>query len=267
MSAGAPSACAAPQRLKEGGTPRDCCAIVVAGGAGERFGAPEGKQYVELCGLPVACWSLMALDRAPSVARIVVVVAPDRRDVMLDEVLKSISLGTPVSLAEAGETRQDSVWSGLSQVPAGLPLVAVHDAARPLIQPEVIEGCVARVRADRELAGAICATPSTDTLKLVEGEQVIATPDRSYYWAAQTPQVFWARRLRAAHAAARRDNYLGTDDASLVERCGGRVACFSSPRENIKVTVPEDYVIARALLERRLMREGCGMEDRQGEGL
>ena len=87
-----------------------------------------------------------------------------------------------------------------------------------------------------------------------------ATPDRCSYWCAQTPQVFRTRQLVAAHRAAQLDAFGGTDDASLVERCNGRVACVPSPRANIKVTVPEDLLVVRALLETRLMREGCGID-------
>ncbi len=102
--------------------------------------------------------------------------------------------------------------------------------------------------------------PSTDTLKLVEEKNIVATPDRSYYWCAQTPQVFRTKAIVSAHRAAIWDEFVGTDDASLVERHGGRVVCVESTRENIKVTLPEDLAIAQTLLERRIMEEGCGIK-------
>ena len=117
----------------------------------------------------------------------------------------------------------------------------------------MIERAVAEVRGDDSLAGAILAARSVDTLKLVEGTTIVATPDRSFYWCAQTPQVFRRRVLLAAHKAAARDDYQGTDDASLVERIGGRVRVVECSHDNIKVTVPEDLAIAEATLERRLL--------------
>ena len=131
--------------------------------------------------------------------------------------------------------------------------MAVHDAARPLVEVELIERAVATVREDPTLAGAILAARSVDTLKLVEGTTIIATPDRSFYWCAQTPQVFRTQKLVAAHKAAAREEYQGTDDASLVERLGGRVRVVEAPRDNIKVTVPGDLAIAEAALGRRLL--------------
>lgn len=251
---------ALPQRLRASEAAPDTTAVILAGGVGARFGNPRGKQYADLCGLPVVAWSLLAFDRAPSVGRLVLVVSDERDDEVSDHVLPSVSLAKPLTLARAGSTRQDSVYSGLQAADDALPYVAVHDAARPLVDVSAIEGCIACLREGQGLAGAICCAPVTDTLKLVEGRSIIATPDRSLYRRAQTPQVFSLRRLREAHRAARADAYLGTDDASLVERRGGRVACFPTSAANIKVTVPEDYLVAQALMRARLMGEGCGID-------
>lgn len=251
--ASTPCPCACAERVGEAASGADTCAIIVAGGSGERFGDPRGKQFVDLCGLPLMCWSIMAFDRAPSVGAIVVVCAPDRVAQVEKDVLSQLSLAKPVTLAPSGATRQDSVRSGLDATPRDLPLVAVHDAARPLIEVEQIEACIATVRMDEALAGAILASRCTDTLKLVEGEKIVATPDRSFYWAAQTPQVFRRRVLLAAHKAAAHEGYQGTDDASLVERLGGRVRVVESTRDNIKITLPEDLALAEATLQRRLL--------------
>lgn len=248
-----PCACAAPSLMGAPEAGADTCAVIVAGGTGERFGDPRGKQFVDLCGLPLMCWSVAAFDQAPSVARIVVVCAPERGPEVEKDVLSRLSLTKPVSLAPSGATRQASVLSGLGSVPRELEFVAVHDAARPLIEVEMIERAVAAVRGDASLAGAILASRSVDTLKLVEGDTIVATPDRSFYWAAQTPQVFRRRILLAAHRAAARDEYQGTDDSSLVERHGGRVRVVECSRDNIKVTVPEDLALAEAALGQRLI--------------
>ena len=232
----------------------DTCAIVVAGGSGERFGDPRGKQFVELCGLPMAAWSIAAFDRAPSVAQIVVVCAYDKADRMRDEVLGKLSLATPVLLAPGGATRQDSVRSGLEAADARLALAAIHDAARPLIEVEVIEGILAYVRARKEIAGAICASRVTDTIKRVDGASITATLDRTSLWAAQTPQAFWLSAIREAHARAQAADDVGaTDDAALIEREGGVVDVYETSRNNIKVTLPEDLASAEAILSERLL--------------
>lgn len=256
----APGTCARPsaERVGAGGEGLDTCAIILAGGTGERFGDPRGKQFAELCGLPIMSWSVMAFDRAPSVSSIVIVCAPDKVSTVQQEVLSRLTLAKPVGFAPSGATRQDSVYSGLQAVPRDAALVAVHDSARPLIEVDSIERCCAAVRADVSLAGAICANRSVDTLKLVEGNKIVATPNREFYWVAQTPQVFYAKPLMAAYKAALWEGFAGTDDASLVERHGGTVECVECPRDNIKVTVPEDLAVAAATMEQRLVEEGCG---------
>ena len=247
--------CVEPAQLGSASVAPDTCAVIVAGGSGERFGDPRGKQFVELCGLPIMSWSLLAFDRAPSVGHLVVVCPHGRLNEVRTSVLAGLSLRCEVTLALAGATRQDSVFAGLVSMPPDYELVAIHDGARPLVEVEAIERCIAAVRADEQLAGAILASRETDTLKLVDAEgRILATPDRSNYWCAQTPQVFRAREVFAAHQAAVWDDFEGTDDASLVEHQGGCVRVVEASRDNIKITVPEDLALAEATLSRRLER-------------
>ncbi len=247
------------QVVAEEGRKADTCVVIAAGGMGSRFGYERGKQYVDLCGLPLASWAILAFDRAPSVGHIVIVCPEGRVDETRQELLGPLTLSKPVSFALSGETRQASVLSGLNAMPDGFDLVAIHDAARPLISVDDIERCLATLREDPKLDGAICAFRCIDTLKLVEGENIIATPDRDFYWCAQTPQCFRVPAIVMAHRLARRDEYVGTDDASLIEHRGGRVRCVETPRDNIKVTLPEDLAVAEASMRRRLGSEGCGL--------
>ena len=255
-------ACACAQREEPASFVPDTCAIVVAGGSGERFGDPRGKQFVPLCGLPLLCWPLMAIDRAPSVRSIIVVCPGGRIEETRDRVVRRVQLRCEVTLVEAGATRQESVANGLAAMPRDVPIVAIHDGARPLIETEAVERAIGTVRENEDVAGAICAQRCTDTLKLVEDGAISATPDRTQYWSAQTPQVFARRTIMAAHGAARWEGYQGTDDASLVERRGGRVVVVESSRGNIKVTMPEDLAIAEAIMEQRLVEAGhaCAKE-------
>jgi 2-C-methyl-D-erythritol 4-phosphate cytidylyltransferase len=170
---------------------------------------------------------------------------------------------------EGGATRSQSVANALEGV--GTELVAIHDAARPLVTPELIEGVVATLAADPEADGAIAAAPVTDTIKRAKPEsdsqrllqhfphrpvenaaiEVAATVDRRQLWAAQTPQVFRVEALRRALEADPGEVEAATDEAMLVEASGGRVLVHPSPPENLKVTTPLDLKLAELLLADR----------------
>lgn len=134
-------------------------------------------------------------------------------------------------------------------------MVAIHDGARPLITTEAIDHAIDVLVGDRSLDGVVCGQPAIDTLKIVDGDNIVETPPRELYWAAQTPQIFSVDAMKRAHAAAIAEGFIGTDDSSLVERMGGRVRCVQSPRDNLKVTVPEDLRPVTAILLGR-MAEG-----------
>ena len=179
---------------------------------------------------------------------IVVVCDPERLNEFRDRAVDPLDLSTPVVFAASGRTRQESVASGLALVPSDAEIVLVHDGARPLLRPETATGALEMLEARLRIDGVVVGHPSVDTLKVVEDGYIVDTPDRSRMWAVQTPQVFRADALRSAHESARRDGYLGTDDAALVERNGGAVMVFEGPRDNIKITVPEDHAFAEAVL-------------------
>ena len=228
------------------------CAVVVAGGCGARFGNPGGKQLVNVAGKPLMTWSIRAFDRSAFVSHIVVVCPAEKMDEMRRQAIDPYNFATPITFAEAGKTRQDSTRSGVEAVPAGYEYVAIHDAARPLITAEVIDRAICLLRCESGVDGVVCGQAAIDTLKVVDGNRIVETPPRSRYWAAQTPQIFALETMRRAHAAALADGFVGTDDSSLVERIGGRVLCVDSPRDNLKVTVPEDLRPVTAILLDRM---------------
>lgn len=228
------------------------CAVVVSGGSGTRFGNPGGKQLVNVAGKPMMTWSIMAFDRSARVGHIVVVCPAERRSEMRRLAIDPFEFQTPITFADAGETRQDSTRAGVAAVPLGFEYVAIHDGARPLITTEAIDRAICALEEDRSLDGVVCGQPAIDTLKIVEGQRVVETPPRSMYWAAQTPQIFHIGSVRRAHDAALAEGYVGTDDSSLVERMGGVVRCVESPRDNLKVTVPEDLRPVTAILLGRM---------------
>ena len=230
------------------------CAVIVAGGTGQRFGNARGKQLVMVAGRPLMTWSVAAFDRSELVQHIVVVAPAERTAEMRARAVDPFGFETPVTFAAAGPTRQDSTRAGLAAVPAGMDIVAVHDSARPLIRVETIDGALRALDAAPELDGVVCGQPAIDTLKLVDGPggaRFCDTPDRALYWTVQTPQVFRTAALRRAFELADSQGFVGTDDASLVERAGGAVMGYRSPRDNLKVTVPEDLPLVEALLRAR----------------
>ena len=228
------------------------CAVVVAGGCGSRFGNPGGKQLVNVAGRPLMTWSIMAFDRSVYVQHIVVVCPAEREAEMRRQAIDPFSFKTPISFATAGATRQDSTRAGVEAVPEGFRYVAIHDGARPLITTEAIDNAIEALVREPELDGVVCGQPAIDTLKIVEGDTIVETPPRARFWAAQTPQIFKLDVMRRAHETAEDEGFVGTDDSSLVERMGGRVRCVQSPRDNLKVTVPEDLRPVTAILLGRM---------------
>ena len=148
-----------------------------------------------------------------------------------------------VDVVEGGETRQDSVAQGLAKI--ATPRVVVHDAARPFVDQNTVESAVGALD---EADAAVPVVPVPETIKRIAGTRVSETVDRSDLTLAQTPQAFRTEVLRSAHARARTDGFVATDDAQLVERYGGVVAVVSGSRRNIKVTYPEDFALAEALM-------------------
>ena len=231
------------------------CAVVVAGGSGQRFGNPGGKQLVNVAGRPLMSWSIRAFDRSDKVGHIVVVCPAERRAEMRRLAIDPFDYDTPISFADAGDTRQDSTRAGVHAVPAGFEYVAIHDGARPLISADLIAHTIATLKGNIDADGAVVAHPAIDTLKVVENGVIVGTPDRSVFWNAQTPQVFRAGIYRRAHASALSDGFVGTDDSSLIERLGGRVLVVEGKRDNIKLTVPEDYLMLVAAVRERYLKQ------------
>lgn len=196
-------------------------AIVVAAGAGARFGG--AKQFEELEGRRVVDWALVA---SRSVADGVVLVVP------ADRVDEAAPLADTVVVG--GSTRSASVRAGLAAVPPGADVVVVHDAARPFAAPALFEAVVAAVRGGAD--GAVPGVALADTIKRVAGGHVVATLDRTELVAVQTPQAFAAAALRQAHLGGGE----ATDDAALVEAAGGRVVVVDGDPANTKITRRED---------------------------
>ena len=230
-------------------------AIILAGGTGERFGNEGGKQLVEIGGKPILTWSVEAFDAVGDIGLIVIVCPAERQGEYLSKAVDPFSFATPIVVAAAGSTRQESAFSGLELVPEEFEYVVMHDGARPLISTDLIAHTIATLKGNIDADGAVVAHPAIDTLKVVENGVIVGTPDRSVFWNAQTPQVFRAGIYRRAHASALSDGFVGTDDSSLIERLGGRVLVVEGKRDNIKLTVPEDYLMLVAAVRERYLKQ------------
>jgi 2-C-methyl-D-erythritol 4-phosphate cytidylyltransferase len=223
-------------------------AVVLGAGRGERLGYAAPKAFVPLAGRPLLAHALEALAAPEEVVWVIPVIpAGDcARYAQLARALRRRDkLVEPVA---GGAERQDSVAAGLAALPAEAELVAVHDAARPLVRPADVSRAIA---AAGRCGAAILAVPVRDTIKRVREGRVLETPPRAECWAAQTPQVFRVELLREAHAKAAAEGRLGTDDAQLVEALGVPIEVVEGDPDNLKVTLPADLERAERALEAR----------------
>lgn len=213
-------------------------AIVAAGGRGERSGSEVPKQFADLEGRPLFLWSLDRL-LAWGCEAIVLVVPPDR----IEWARTQLEGAEAVQVVGGGEVRQASVSNGLAGVKTDV--VFVHDAARPFVDAGVLDALVAALE---QHDAAIPVVPLSETLKETAGDRVVRTVDRARLVLSQTPQAFRTEALRDAHRRAADEAHIGTDDAALVERYGGTVGTVPGSRINIKLTYPEDFTLARAMM-------------------
>lgn len=226
----------------------DTAAIIVAGGSGERFGRVGGKQLLNIVGKPLLTWSIETFNAMPEVGLIVIVCPEDRMEEYKRTAIDPFPIQTPIVMAPSGDSRQESAFSGLEQIPDNFEYTIVHDGARPMVVPGHVEHAMSVLKGNIDADGVLFSTPAVDTLKLVEDGVIVGTPDRSVFCCAQTPQIFRTSMYRRAHASALSDGFAGTDDSSLIERMGGRVLVVEGKRDNIKLTVPEDYLLLSAAL-------------------
>jgi len=222
-------------------------AIVAAGGSGSRVRAPRPKQFLELMGKPLLAHTVTRFMRSPDIDRIVVVLPSHDFEQHVQLMTPWLSPGDDLKMVPGGDSRQDSVWNGISTIPLSFEgSVLVHDGARPLVSQEIIGNVVA---AAKRFGGAIAGLPVSETLKEVGSDAVVVgTVDRRLYYHAQTPQCFRHRILRTAFDQARAEGFQGTDEAQLVERLGEKVHLVPGSVRNIKVTTREHLALAEHYL-------------------
>ena len=227
-------------------------AVIPAGGTGARMGADVPKQFLPLGGVPMLLHSLRAFDRAPSVDAVILVVPHEEQRRALTDVIERYGVKKVQKVIAGGDTRQQSVYNGLKETDPDVEIVVVHDAVRPFVTEDLIERSI---EAARKGGGAIVAIPMKDTPKQAGPDrQIQRTLDRNEMWLAQTPQTFRRDLLLEAYEKAAIERLQATDDAALVERLGHKVGIVAGTWENIKITTPEDMVLAEAILASRQNR-------------
>ena len=219
-------------------------AIFPAAGQSRRMCSTVNKNFMTLDGVPILIRTLRIFSLA-AVDEFIVAASSDELEQVKNLIGAEKNL-KPCRVVEGGSERQYSIANALKVLPESTELVLVHDAARPLVSLETID---AVIDSARSFGGAIAAVPAKNTIKVVDADGFVeSTPSRASLVEVQTPQGFRREILLEAYARAARDGFLGTDDASLVERLGVRVKVVASDYRNIKITTPEDLRIAAALM-------------------
>ncbi len=219
--------------------------VIPAAGQGKRMKAGKNKLLLELNDCPVIIHTLRVFERDSHCKGIYLAIHPMER-VTFTSLLKRFGITKVVKLVDGGEERQHSVYNALLEV--AHEIVLVHDGARPFIKESTIHQLVKKTHST---GAAIAAVPVKDTIKKVLDGEVEETIERSSLWMVQTPQAFRVSVLKKAHGEADEDGFLGTDDASLVERLDVEVSVVESDYDNIKLTTPEDLYFAEAILRKQ----------------
>ena len=216
---------------------------------GKRMGSDRNKLLLTLLEKPLLAWTLLAAEASRQIEWIGIMGQPSDF-AAIEEVLQTLTLTKPVTLIQGGDTRQASVFNGLKALPSEAKSVLIHDGARCLATPDLLDRCALAIA---DCQGLIAAVPVKDTIKVVDEQGWIqSTPDRNYLWAAQTPQGFDVKLLLECHEKGEALGWEVTDDAALFEKCQLPVKIVLGEETNLKITTPVDLAIAEFILRQRL---------------
>jgi 2-C-methyl-D-erythritol 4-phosphate cytidylyltransferase len=219
--------------------------VIPAAGQGKRMKAGKNKLFIELSGIPIIVYTLRVFEEDPDCRGIILSINPAETD-HFNELIAAYGLKKVKKLVMGGKERQHSVYNGLQHAEEGI--VLVHDGARPFITL----GQISELTTAASLhGGAVIAVPVKDTIKKAANKKVLETVERSSLWAVQTPQAFRVSILKRAYELAEAEEFLGTDDASLLERINEQVVIIEGNYDNIKITTQEDLYFAEAILHKQ----------------
>ncbi len=222
-------------------------ALIVSAGKGHRFMGERKKQFYLLADKPILAHTLDKFEACPLIHSIFLVVGEEDMDYSLKEIVEKYHYKKVSQIIPGGKRRQESVKNGLDLLPKDTEVVVIHDGVRPFVTREMIEESI---RSAMRLRAVVFAMPVKETIKMAHPDgTVLRTLERESLWQVQTPQTFQVDLIKKAYARAIEDGFIGTDDASLVERIGERVHILPGSYVNIKITTPEDLLFAKLLLK------------------
>lgn len=223
--------------------------LIPAAGMGRRMGQKVAKQFLPLGDKPMLAHTLLVFQRAAGVDEIIPILSPEDMESCLRDIIDRYHITKVRTLVVGGKERQDSVMNGLQKLEKDTSIVLVHDGVRPFVTGAIIQESIDRAKKGECVAVGV---PVKDTIKEVDDKHVVRqTLERSRLWSIQTPQAFPVKLLKHAYEESYRHKISGTDDAMLVERAGMPVRVIMGSYENIKITTPEDLILAEEILKRR----------------
>ncbi len=222
-------------------------ALIPSAGLGLRMGGETRKQYIRIGENPITVQTLLRFQSFAQVNRIILMVPEKDMEFCKREIISRYNIRKVHKVIAGGKERQDSVYNGIRALEGDEDFVMVHDGVRPFVTKTMVEESI---KAASESGAAIVAIPAKDTIKSVSEEGMVeGTVDRSKLWQVQTPQTFRREIIAKAYEEAMSVNFYGTDDASLVERMGGKVQVVRGSEFNIKITTPNDLVLAEGIIK------------------
>jgi len=223
--------------------------IIAAAGMSNRMGSKINKQFIDIDNKPILVHTLEKFERCKYIDEIILVSKGEEVEYCRKEIVKKYGFKKINKIIRGGKERQDSIYNGILALNENTDIVLTHDGARPFVRIENIE---AGIRGVIEHGACVVGVPVKDTIKVIdEDNNIHHTPKRSMIWAAQTPQCFWANLLKKGYKYAIREGIIGTDDSSLIEKLGHKVKMVMGNYDNIKITTPEDLIMAESLLKEK----------------
>jgi 2-C-methyl-D-erythritol 4-phosphate cytidylyltransferase len=232
-------------------------AIITAAGKGTRLKSDISKQFLNIYGKPILAHSISAFQNSSNIKEIYITLPKNYLSFCKREIIEKYNFSKVKKLIIGGNTRQESVYNALHALPSSCKIVSIHDGVRPLITTEEIDlllkSLIKLNNKDKSIEGIIMAAPAYETVKKInEDKSIDKTIARSLVCMAQTPQTFFFDRILDAYRKALQDNFIGTDDASLIERLGYKVMVVMGRHENIKITTAMDLFLAELIMRKNL---------------
>ena len=222
-------------------------AVIVSAGKGNRFMEGRKKQFHLLGEKPILAHTLDKFETCPLIHSILLVAGQEDMDYCLKEIIEKYNYQKISQIIPGGKRRQDSVKNGIDSLSKNVDVVVIHDGVRPFVTREMVEESI---RSAIRFQAVVFGMPVRDTIKMANPDgTILKTLDRESLWQIQTPQTFQVNLIKEAYSQATEDGFIGTDDASLVERLGVKVHILLGSYTNIKITTPEDLILAHLFLK------------------